>query len=171
MFEYKMNFDEEYARLVAPMLSPEQRTWYTSFTSSSSVPATWNQFKSAIKARYGVAVMEERNRCAFELMNIRVMPGESVPSFINRFMELLHWCQDPAPTAYQLSQRFLSVLPWALCCCCIQACTWRSHAHLAPNRHTHSVCMGKLLRSLSPPPFSDSTPLFTCWLSVHVTII
>ncbi|KAL0136916.1 hypothetical protein V8B55DRAFT_1440461 [Mucor lusitanicus] len=78
MFEYKMNFDEEYARLVAPMLSPEQRTWYTSFTSSSSVPATWNQFKSAIKARYGVAVMEERNRCAFELMNIRVMPGEIV---------------------------------------------------------------------------------------------
>ncbi|KAK4513929.1 uncharacterized protein ATC70_005936 [Mucor velutinosus] len=82
MFAYKMDFDKEYARLVPPMLSPEQRTWYGSFTSACTAPASWNDFKSAIKARYGISVLEERQRCASDLLSIQLLPGENVKAFL-----------------------------------------------------------------------------------------
>ncbi|KAK4512904.1 uncharacterized protein ATC70_003614 [Mucor velutinosus] len=114
MFAYKMDFDKEYARLVPPMLSPEQRTWYGSFTSACTAPASWNDFKSAIKARYGISVLEERQRCASDLLSIQLLPGENVKAFLDRFTDLRRRSLDQAPSDYLLAKLFLDAIPWVV---------------------------------------------------------
>lgn len=114
MYVYELDFDKSYARFVPPMLSTEQRTWYTSFMAAAKSPVSWDDFKAAVKARYGISVVEERQRCAQELMNIRILPDEQVKVFIDRFLELRHRAKDQAPSDYLLVPPFLEALPWAL---------------------------------------------------------
>jgi len=107
----RLNFDEVYPRLVPPMLSSEQRTWYASYSSGPNFSASWNEFKAAVKARYGISVVEERDRCANELLNIRLLPNEQVRAFIDRFVELRRRAMDQAPPDHLLVQPFLDALP------------------------------------------------------------
>ncbi|CAO3620042.1 unnamed protein product [Mucor fragilis] len=114
MYVYELDFDKACARLVPPMLSTEQRTWYASFTAAAKSPVSWDDFKAAVKARYGISVVGERQHCANELMNIRILPDEQVKVFIDRFIELRRRAKDQAPSDHLLVQPFLNALPWAL---------------------------------------------------------
>ena len=46
MFAYNLDFDAEFGRLIPPMLSPTQRTWYQSFINSTKQP-TGAEFRAA----------------------------------------------------------------------------------------------------------------------------
>ncbi|CAO3609732.1 unnamed protein product [Mucor fragilis] len=111
MFLYGLDFDKEYGRLVPVMLSSEQRAWYSTFVSSSPSPASWNDFKYAIKARYEASALRERQRCGCELMGIEIMPDENVVAFIDRFMGLRRRSLEQAPSDYLMVQAFLNALP------------------------------------------------------------
>ncbi|GAN11873.1 hypothetical protein MAM1_1177d11494 [Mucor ambiguus] len=93
---YSINFDKEFRRLVPPMLSPTQRTWYQSFLTSHELP-TWLDFKSSFKARYGISVLDDRQKCAASFMNISFGPNESLASFVDRFNDLRRRAFDQLP--------------------------------------------------------------------------
>lgn len=109
--QFSLDLDKEYARLVPPMLSNPQRTWYQSFVASRGVAASWAEFKSAFKGRYGVSVIEERQRCASDLINITLKVDESVVDFIDRFNSLRRRSFDQLPPSFLLVERFLKAIP------------------------------------------------------------
>ncbi|KAG2212105.1 hypothetical protein INT45_003662 [Circinella minor] len=114
MFAYNLDFDSEFRRLVPPMLSPTQRTWYQSFTESTKSHITWANFKEAFKARYGLSVLDDRRRCATDLMSISLHLHESIDSFIDRFNDLRRRSYDQVPQSFLLVTQFMKALPIAL---------------------------------------------------------
>lgn len=111
MFAYNLNFDTEYRRLVPPMLSPTQRTWYQSFTETTKSHISWANFKEAFKTRYGLSVLDDRRRCATDLMSISIHHHESIDSFIDRFNDLRRRSYDQVPQSFLLVTQFMKALP------------------------------------------------------------
>ncbi|KAG2198922.1 hypothetical protein INT46_008254 [Mucor plumbeus] len=97
MFAYNLDFDTEFRRLVPPMLSPTQRTWA--------------KFKEAFKAHYGLSVLDDRRRCATDLMSISLHLHESIDSFIDRFNDLCRRSYDQVPQSFLLVTQFMKALP------------------------------------------------------------
>jgi len=113
MFAYNLDFDAEFGRLIPPMLSPTQRTWYQSFINSTKQP-TWAEFKAAFKARYGLSVLDDRQKCTSELVDISLNPGETLDSFVDRFNDLRRRAFDQVPPPFLLVSRFMLALPQPL---------------------------------------------------------
>lgn len=113
MFAYNLDFDAEFARLVPPMLSPTQRTWYQSFVANSKQP-TWAEFKASFKARYGLSVLDDRQKCASDLVDISLNPEETLDSFVDRFNDLRRRAFDQVPPPFLLVSRFMLALPQPL---------------------------------------------------------
>lgn len=111
---YSLAFDKEFLRLVPPMLSPTQRTtWYQSFLMNHQAP-TWVDFKSCFKARYGISVIDDRQKCAAELMNISFQPNESFHSLVDKFNDLRRRAFDQLPQPFLLVSRLMLILPSSL---------------------------------------------------------
>jgi hypothetical protein len=111
MFAYNLDFDAEFGRLIIPpMLSPTQRTWYQSFVNSTKQP-TWAEFKAAFKARYGLSVLDDRQKCTSELVDISLNPEETLDSFVDRFNDLRRRAFDQVPPPFLLVSRFMLTLP------------------------------------------------------------
>ncbi|KAL7319509.1 hypothetical protein PS15m_012287 [Mucor circinelloides] len=107
---HALNFDTEFLRLVPPMLSPTQRTWYQSFLLAHTTP-TWEEFKSAFKARYGISVVDDRQKSAADLMNISFRPNEHLDTFVDRFNDLRRRAFDQVPQSFLLVSRLMLILP------------------------------------------------------------
>lgn len=113
MFAYNLDFDAEFGRLVPPMLSPTQRTWYQSFVANSKQP-TWAEFKASFKARYGLSVLDDRQKCTSDLVDISLNPEETLDSFVDRFNDLRRRAFDQVPPPFLLVSRFMLALPQPL---------------------------------------------------------
>ena len=114
MFGHGLNFDFNYRRLVPPMLSASQRTWYSQFVDGharDSAPPSWSFFKTAFTDRYGRTVSEERIACALQLIRINMFPNESLDSFIDRFNDLRRRAMDEVPSSTFLIDAFQCALP------------------------------------------------------------
>ncbi|KAG2212969.1 hypothetical protein INT46_008095 [Mucor plumbeus] len=99
MYSYSLNFTNEYPRLLPPMLPPTQRTWYKSFQSTTKKPS-WGEFKAAFKARYGLSVLDDRQKCVSDLMDIGLKLGESLGSFVDRFNDLGRRAYNQVPPKF-----------------------------------------------------------------------
>ncbi|EPB80953.1 hypothetical protein HMPREF1544_12355 [Mucor circinelloides 1006PhL] len=107
---HALNFDTEFLRLVPPMLSPTQRTWYQSFLLAHATP-TWEELKSAFTARYGISVLDDRQKSAADLMNISFRPNEHLDTFVDRFNDLRRRAFDQVPQSFLLVSRLMLILP------------------------------------------------------------
>ncbi|GAA5816885.1 hypothetical protein MFLAVUS_010419 [Mucor flavus] len=74
MNSHCLDLDNNYLRLLPPLLSPTARIWYddflTNYRTAHAASPSWNDFTTGFTARYGLNVHEERARCARELTKI-----------------------------------------------------------------------------------------------------
>ncbi|KAL9536601.1 hypothetical protein MBANPS3_012525, partial [Mucor bainieri] len=112
MFGHEMPFDIWFKRLVPPMLSPEQRSWYDGLMKDAKqAPTTWDAFKDAVKARYGESVLVEQRRCATEIISGKFKPNETILNFIDRFNELRRNAKNEVPPDFLVLNGFLDAIP------------------------------------------------------------
>ncbi|KAI8635774.1 hypothetical protein BD408DRAFT_407654 [Parasitella parasitica] len=67
-----------------------------------------------LPARYGLSVLDDRQRCASDLMAMVLVPGESIESFVDRFNDLRRRSHDQVPQSFLLVTRFMNALPPSL---------------------------------------------------------
>lgn len=87
MYSYNLNFNNECPRLLPPMLSPTQSTWYKSYQATTRKPS-WGEFKAAFKARYGLSVLDDRQKYTSYLVDIKLHQAKLLDSFVDRFNDL-----------------------------------------------------------------------------------
>ncbi|KAI8062069.1 hypothetical protein BDF21DRAFT_467193 [Thamnidium elegans] len=118
MNSHCLDLDTNYLRLLPPLLSPTARIWYDDFlhnyrTAHVASP-TWINFTTAFIARYGLNIHEERAKSARELTTIKMLGGESIENFIDRFNTLRRRAVDQVLPNSLLIDTFGRALPHGL---------------------------------------------------------
>lgn len=118
MTSHCLNLDNNFVRLLPPLLSPTARIWYDGFLSNyrmaHAATPTWKEVATAFTARYGLNIHEERANCARELSVIKMLPDESIENFIDRFNTLRHRAVDQVLPNSILIDTFGRALPAGL---------------------------------------------------------
>lgn len=115
MFAHSLDFDGNFMRLLPPCLSATIRLWYDQFLNGFHIPSrppTWNEFKFAMTSRYGVTIDDERDAAGGQLVyGLRMEPGESFVTFVDRYNGLRRQAVDQLPPSGILIRAFLRALP------------------------------------------------------------
>ena len=110
-----LDLDENYLRVLPPLLAGTIRLWFQDFVHKFSQvyqqDPTWLQFATALQERYGLNAKEERNHCAQQLNEISMGAAESLENFIDRFNSLRRRAVDQVLPSSILADKFLLGLP------------------------------------------------------------
>ncbi|CAO3622152.1 unnamed protein product [Mucor hiemalis] len=110
-----LDIGANHVRLLPPLLSPSVRMWFTGFSAKHRQlyqrDPTWVEFYVAIKTKFGHNVDEMRTQSAKEILNITMMPTESLDTFLQRLNSLRRKAGPEVPSNSLIFDHICSIVP------------------------------------------------------------